>query len=902
MVSVMKLDKAPVESYAAVGGLEQQIQEIKGASNGSSPITHPSSAGTNASRPVESPTPAAAATAATPSFPPLGAKGAGAAPADPAESVQRDRMLYLLVGLVVSRVLGSSLGIVLSSAQQIVNETWPWTSEKDAHHQGGRLDSFSAKDVGLDVPVSMSSANRAGFRTDTEISKKALESFGEGRTLQKWADDPDSMLWSPRVAFGDAGGASSGGLGGWDQFAANESRFGVKSNYDETLYTTKLDKSAKDYRDRHDQQRACCRRAQPFGEGEEAQTEEDRFGAVVRSPNAYVPPAARRAAAVAAAAGAQSTIKANGAAREDKAANGAQSTSVAIPTITNTLAVKDGVDANNAAPHQAGPDAVGEFRQFVSSERERMEKKKAALAKKEKDTKLADLKNWGDKFKLKFPVSNETQGPEAESEQGARGKAARPKSAKEHESYHCPCPEAGQGWRRSERYKLRHAEPPRQRHGRSEWAVQRRLQSETGRDQGHAGEDDDTKDPALQSRTCARKADRDSGTNRICFPAALPSSKTAFKMSAKASSFKPFNPNAAAFTPGGAVAGGAPPSVSPRGAPSEASTVNSPLPTAAKASVLAGPVTPANPFFGSRVLKKTTPLDVREDFNPFKNGKVPESQTVGPTWALQERDTATSFMRFPQKRTSSTWRNCHRTHRRPWDRCTIWYQWQCTLMAPWDSRDLPQVPHPLLHRTCSNSTTKRQRLPWPPMVASRSTCPMEPHRADPVRTAFRDSRDSRCSRCQATTARCHPTTCHFRPPCPRRDRQCTAHRWPTCFRQAPTCTTWVCHQTKDLPRGTEARVRACRVCRQGTSAHVLLEPALCAQYAGRRSTGAMSAHEPPTDGGSSPAAAAARSSPTTQQQRRDSAQCSCFAIWLRDGLMLTPVTFPVPSTRTDGLA
>ena len=29
MVSVMKLDKAPTESYADIGGLEQQIQEIK---------------------------------------------------------------------------------------------------------------------------------------------------------------------------------------------------------------------------------------------------------------------------------------------------------------------------------------------------------------------------------------------------------------------------------------------------------------------------------------------------------------------------------------------------------------------------------------------------------------------------------------------------------------------------------------------------------------------------------------------------------------------------------------------------------------------------------------------------------------------------------------------------------
>lgn len=29
MVSVMKLDKAPTESYADIGGLEQQIMEIK---------------------------------------------------------------------------------------------------------------------------------------------------------------------------------------------------------------------------------------------------------------------------------------------------------------------------------------------------------------------------------------------------------------------------------------------------------------------------------------------------------------------------------------------------------------------------------------------------------------------------------------------------------------------------------------------------------------------------------------------------------------------------------------------------------------------------------------------------------------------------------------------------------
>lgn len=39
MVSVMKLEKAPTESYADIGGLEAQIQEIKEAVE--LPLTHP---------------------------------------------------------------------------------------------------------------------------------------------------------------------------------------------------------------------------------------------------------------------------------------------------------------------------------------------------------------------------------------------------------------------------------------------------------------------------------------------------------------------------------------------------------------------------------------------------------------------------------------------------------------------------------------------------------------------------------------------------------------------------------------------------------------------------------------------------------------------------------------------
>lgn len=40
------------------------------------------------------------------------------------------------------------------------------------------------------------------------------------------------------------------GLGTWDQFAANEQRFGLKTDYDETMYTTAIDRSAPSYKER----------------------------------------------------------------------------------------------------------------------------------------------------------------------------------------------------------------------------------------------------------------------------------------------------------------------------------------------------------------------------------------------------------------------------------------------------------------------------------------------------------------------------------------------------------------------------------------------------------------------------------------------------------------------------
>ena len=81
--------------------------------------------------------------------------------------------------------------------------------------------------------------NRGGFRTDTAISNSK---FGSERTLQKWMPDANDTF------DGSLENSSSGGA--WDQFAENERLFGLKTDYDENIYTTAINKNHPQYRER----------------------------------------------------------------------------------------------------------------------------------------------------------------------------------------------------------------------------------------------------------------------------------------------------------------------------------------------------------------------------------------------------------------------------------------------------------------------------------------------------------------------------------------------------------------------------------------------------------------------------------------------------------------------------
>ena len=84
--------------------------------------------------------------------------------------------------------------------------------------------------------------NVGGFRTDAAISGSRNQ--GE-RTLQRWV--PDAM----EEADGSLESSRSGQDGApWDQFAENERRFGLKTDYRDEIYTTAINKNHPDYKQR----------------------------------------------------------------------------------------------------------------------------------------------------------------------------------------------------------------------------------------------------------------------------------------------------------------------------------------------------------------------------------------------------------------------------------------------------------------------------------------------------------------------------------------------------------------------------------------------------------------------------------------------------------------------------
>lgn len=214
--------------------------------------------------PAPARSPAPGATAASNGFPPLGGAGANG---NNNSAGSAEKTLSALTGLIGTTITLSTRtnqryeGTVASTAGEGDTKGITLHNVRDLNAAAGAQDKehvfiastniadYRSGPASSDARQPNGSGNPDSFKTDTDISR--LTQPRRERELQAWVGD------GPGEALGGSGknkdeqtfGSGTAG-GSWDQFAANESLFGVKPTFDEDAYTTKIDRNAADFKER----------------------------------------------------------------------------------------------------------------------------------------------------------------------------------------------------------------------------------------------------------------------------------------------------------------------------------------------------------------------------------------------------------------------------------------------------------------------------------------------------------------------------------------------------------------------------------------------------------------------------------------------------------------------------
>ncbi|WWC90851.1 uncharacterized protein L201_005788 [Kwoniella dendrophila CBS 6074] len=532
-----------------------------------------------------------------------------------------------------------------------------------------------------------------GFQTDTDISKSTGPSAE--RELKPWV--PDATSPPPN-------GQPNGGNGGkdqdtfgtlvtgvpWDQFETNERLFGAKTDYQEELYTTKLNKNGADYKKREKEadrlaseimgtvsKNSHIQEERGQVAEDSAKDEEEKYSGVVRAPGAYVPPGARRAlgqggaaprvSAPPAPASSSAASKTNGSTAPTPAPAAPKALSPAPPPIstiapppaparstsddpsTTVLAVTSAaVPAKPAEAPAAAPaiptvtaptdqkadgqlsGVVDQWRQFVGTERERAEAKKQSHLKTEREKQLAELKKFHASFKVPLPMPKDILPILAKDEN--KQKDIEAKAATQLEKA------------KEDRKSLAAAAVS------SKSPIKTSAPMETAKTEQPKAlppKKPFMKIPEIPPFNAAKRksAIPSSSSNAaaaITVAPNIPIAETAGQnIPVQATSPTPsmasltsaanqakLNPkaNTFVFKPSAAVFKPGQPSASP-------ATASKPLPTSSVASPAPATASLKNPFFKDKLPEKVT-VDVRNDFNPWKHGSgsVPSASSIGLQW------------------------------------------------------------------------------------------------------------------------------------------------------------------------------------------------------------------------------------------------------------------------------
>ncbi|RDB26295.1 Uncharacterized protein C21B10.03c [Hypsizygus marmoreus] len=494
-------------------------------------------------------------------------------------------------------------------------------------------------------PADAKPSNGDTFRTDTDISQK--KGAGRERELQQWSAGPDAT-GGGGLGDDDTFGPGSSGTA-WDQFAVNEKLFGVKTQFDENLYTTKLDRSAADFKERERQAQRIANEiigaatSNPHiaeerninNVDDSGINEEDKYGAVVRGTNAYVPPGARKT-------GALSPPVNNAAAEIPKVSvNGPDGAT--LPSQTQSPSSSKA--PSPGPPNKPPADPLPAFRDFVTNEKQRLTQKRQALVKSEMDKRMAELVKFSQSFKLNKPIPDDLVpilAKDEEKQRAIREKASKDAASAQARAIGAPTPANAARGAQVAAAKIS-AEPRRPQIAPAAKTATNNVASpqatampKTAATTKPTNVSDPTiKKPAMVIQAIPAfkgpKSRQSSGASPAANGApatgpATPSTSssnnrgvspttTQNRLNVNASSFRP-TAKANAFTPGSA-------------APSTASASQN---AAASASPKPKTDGPPNPFFGTRPIKKSPPVNIKDDFNPFKHNKFVEPTQVSAVW------------------------------------------------------------------------------------------------------------------------------------------------------------------------------------------------------------------------------------------------------------------------------
>jgi PAB1-binding protein PBP1 len=193
----------------------------------------------------------------------------------PVNNVMRERFLHLQLSLVGQKVtMTLTNGAVIDG---ILHTFTPFESMAKDHRnkyvikaahvvkgevdiKGGTLIIGSDKVSNLHVKsIRLEQSSRAAdsFQTDTDISSGGASVKDElVMAGNAWTSAGAEVERNGRAGlFGTKIGDLNGKIGQWDQFQANEKKFGVKASFDENLYTTSLDKSTVDKKKQEEAER-----------------------------------------------------------------------------------------------------------------------------------------------------------------------------------------------------------------------------------------------------------------------------------------------------------------------------------------------------------------------------------------------------------------------------------------------------------------------------------------------------------------------------------------------------------------------------------------------------------------------------------------------------------------------